>query len=1051
MFFENALPALGHRFLSAAFLTFIVLDTFSPMSHNDGRLQLAGYRDMAAASPPLHHLRDQVPKDPRTVADRFAHLLDPHCDVFLYCTECSELYPLDDVSPETLPSCTWKATPNDLACGASLWHQRGGSAHLVPIAVFHFQDFKLWLGRQLLRPVIERHLQNARFRVKEDPMRGIRDGDRAHRLCYSNGATFLPGPDHETRILVSWSTDGWNPYFDKSANANTSSTGFWLILNDLPDDLKYLPENVFFVGAVPGKPKGSRLNPVLGLIARCLLVFWSPGVRYSRTALHPAGRTVRVALTPQFSDVIATRQSAGRGAVNVAPFCMFCELDISDLEIHLDHASWTKRDGQKTRELAQAWKNAKTSKERRDLESLHDIRYTALDELPYYDYVADNAIEYLHLRENIIQRWVREFLRVRFIVDGKRKSQEYKDNEEPRPQLHELRFALDMLRGATNEDRLKRLHEHLTAKKTLKRIAYHLCKDHGLRYAGTKEVLARTLVVWVCLMLSRTVTFAHGNVQRRVVTAQDVISEATEAPPSTSTAFDITEEAAAFPESYWTLTAAEEALKQSPEFKKLSDGLIARKEPDALQRSAKRKEVLVAFCKAVRVPYTKSTTDDRPAIIKTLCQRLLAFVGLPYLCALYLSEADLYFLSTPLMLKFRANMQKTVTPSWLDSVPRDWGTKGQGTISTGAWTVLNQVHFPITLIPEWGRPNSSPRDKMLLKTQMMLVKAVAIMGLRKVTRAKTFEYDATMLEHIRGKMDLFKDVALVPYDHLALHYGDIMRDFGPSVAHDGSYYERYIRHLHGFNINMKSGEIESTYMRAAGRSANLRALLRDDHALFNDVSSLVAEHQRQSTVDVRGTKLGSLLLEASVIASVEGAKILRTALHDVVLPSRIRAALPRFLNSRHSTDVYGLTKPLPPRGFQTKRASIGGVRFSSEDDLERDSNVVITPRTGSPFAGRISYIFLYDYMLPDGSATSSLILAVKPLVTLLPHEQHLDSHYRAFEYGGFCCKREFSDREFLVDASTFICHSAITPVDYLGVSLLHVLPLGEVRLASLIC
>lgn len=474
------------------------------MSHNDGKLLLAGYRDMAAASVDLRHLVERIPIDPRSVLGRFASLLDPHCDLYLYCTKCSELYRLDEVSPESLPRCTWKATtdPHERACDAPLWHRRGNNVHLVPIAVFEFQNFKLWLGRQLMRPEIERHLQNARLRKKLDPMCGIRDGDRAHRLSYSNGTFYLPGPDHETRLLVSWSTDGWNPYFNQNANSNTSSTGFWLILNDLPDDLKYMPENVFYAGALPGKPKGSRLNPVLGLIARCLSVFWEPGVRYSRTALHPAGRIVRVALTPQFSDVIASRQSAGRGAVNVALFCMYCDLELSKLELCLHPSSWPARDGQKIRKQAQDWKNAKNMSERDKLERLHDIRYVALDVLPYYDYVADNAIEYLHLRENIIQRWVREFLRVRFIVGGVRKSQEYHDNEEPRPDLRELQPALNMLRGASDEARLELLRVHLNASNTRRRVAYHLCKDHGQRYAGTKAVLANTLIAWVYVLSS---------------------------------------------------------------------------------------------------------------------------------------------------------------------------------------------------------------------------------------------------------------------------------------------------------------------------------------------------------------------------------------------------------------------------------------------------------------------------------------------------------------------------------------------------------------------
>ena len=88
---------------------------------------------------------------------------------------------------------------------------------------------------------------------------------------------------------------------------------------------------------------------------------------------------------------------------------------------------------------------------------------------------------------------------------------------------------------------------------------------------------------------------------------------------------------------------------------------------------------------------------------------------------------------------------------------------------------------------------------------MALVDALDVTNLLELPRNLTFEFEEAMRKHVEGKLRLFKDIALVPYDHLALHYGEVMREYGPSPTHNGSYYERHIRHLNGFNTNMKSG------------------------------------------------------------------------------------------------------------------------------------------------------------------------------------------------------------------------------------------------------
>lgn len=174
------------------------------------------------------------------------------------------------------------------------------------------------------------------------------------------------------------------------------------------------------------------------------------------------------------------------------------------------------------------------------------------------------------------------------------------------------------------------------------------------------------------------------------------------------------------------------------------------------------------------------------------------------------------------MLNIRTIIEETILPDFIDRVPLDWGTKGRGTLTAGQWGVLNQVYFPIALIPEWGVPSASAYLKEVLDAQMSLVDALQVTNLLELEREQSYEYDSAMFRHIDGKARLFKDVALVPYDHLALHQGDVMRDYGPSPTHNGAYYERHIRHLHGFNLNSKPGKIISVTTRCLRDLASSR-------------------------------------------------------------------------------------------------------------------------------------------------------------------------------------------------------------------------------------
>lgn len=157
------------------------------------------------------------------------------------------------------------------------------------------------------------------------------------------------------------------------------------------------------------------------------------------------------------------------------------------------------------------------------------------------------------------------------------------------------------------------------------------------------------------------------------------------------------------------------------------------------------------------------------------------------------------------MLRLWGDMGLTVLPSFVDVVPRDWGTAGRGKLSAEQWFIILLVHLPVTLIPLWGTAAATQREKAALSNTMKLVEVVCLAYYKELTEDDIVEYETVIKEYLEGKKEIFKDVTIKPNDHLALHYGDFLRLFGPTGAHDGPYFERFIRRLHGFNTNMKRG------------------------------------------------------------------------------------------------------------------------------------------------------------------------------------------------------------------------------------------------------
>ncbi|KAH9855541.1 hypothetical protein C2E23DRAFT_723724, partial [Lenzites betulinus] len=132
--------------------------------------------------------------------------------------------------------------------------ERQATAISFPVRKYLHQSLKHWLARMLCREDIEEWLQRRRWNdgSVRVPMRDIFDGIALQSLLGPEaGTAFLDAPPHELRLIFSLSADGFNPYQMKEAKHTVTSTAIYMICLNLPEHLRYLPENLYLVGVVP--------------------------------------------------------------------------------------------------------------------------------------------------------------------------------------------------------------------------------------------------------------------------------------------------------------------------------------------------------------------------------------------------------------------------------------------------------------------------------------------------------------------------------------------------------------------------------------------------------------------------------------------------------------------------------------------------------------------------------------------------------------------------------------------------------------------------------
>ena len=273
---------------------------------------------------------NQLPSTFETVAAKFR--MDGMLHIKAVCPACHANYdPVDNAN--TYPSkCTSRRTP-EATCDAPILDESGR-----PLKTFATHSFDDYLAGVFSDGVLEDHVMKSPQRIL-DPVPSVLNsphhGEFLRNLRGHDGNLFYCGPGGEARLTFALCIDF---FASEGMNVRGPSSSLGIIALaclDLPVEIRYKPEYMYLVGIIPGpsEPSLTELNHYIEPIISAMLESWHHGLRLTRTARMPEGRTVRCGIAIVVCDLPAARKTAQLAASTSKIFCSVCDCwDVRDAD-----------------------------------------------------------------------------------------------------------------------------------------------------------------------------------------------------------------------------------------------------------------------------------------------------------------------------------------------------------------------------------------------------------------------------------------------------------------------------------------------------------------------------------------------------------------------------------------------------------------------------------------------------------------------------------------------------------------------------------------------
>jgi hypothetical protein len=325
--------------------------------------------------PTAHAIHAKKPFEPPSVT---------HCTSKFYSTSKRYVKSLNGESP---------------SCGAALFKSPppNGDYPYAPIKTFSYRTLADWIACKICYNNFEDLLDSSLFRSdKSSPtsMTDVWDGS-VWKTFPDSTVPPRPYTSISGNLVFSLFVDWFNPFRGKH-QAPVSVGAIVLVCLNLPPSQRYREENLFLFGIIPGpsEPSVFQINGILRPLVEELQQFWK-GVWFDRSFRHPRGRLVKAVIFPLIADLPALRKTAGFTAHSAKNFCSYCQLTSEDINL-IDPKQFKARDHESHMAQSTEWNQATTHAEKETVSDKQGVRYSALNDLPYWRPIEFCGIELMH-------------------------------------------------------------------------------------------------------------------------------------------------------------------------------------------------------------------------------------------------------------------------------------------------------------------------------------------------------------------------------------------------------------------------------------------------------------------------------------------------------------------------------------------------------------------------------------------------------------------------------------------------------------------------------
>ena len=200
----------------------------------------------------------------------------------------------------------------------------------------------------------------------------------------------------------------------------SSSGVVYIVIQNLPRELRYKTENIILIGIIPG-PREPKLvmNSYLAPLVDELQELWKGvEIEVPHSVYGFDSVTIRAALSCVSCDLPAVRKVCGFYGHMATKGCSKClhSFTVSGIGSRTDYSgydreTWELRTKSKHLEVCRQFCSANTLAAQNELGSTHGLRYSVLVELPYFDPIRMHVVDPMHnlllgTAKHALQTWI---------------------------------------------------------------------------------------------------------------------------------------------------------------------------------------------------------------------------------------------------------------------------------------------------------------------------------------------------------------------------------------------------------------------------------------------------------------------------------------------------------------------------------------------------------------------------------------------------------------------------------------------------------------------